>query len=152
MTKTDPSQEDAMRDVVAGLKTKSAKIRALGNAGYARADIARFLGIRYQHVRNVALAAQEQPAAFIPEDENAPRQWVHIAADGRLVIPAAFRRSLGVENGGDVQLSWDGNALRVRSHKAVIKEIQEFVRAHRKGEGSMVDELIAERRAEAARE
>lgn len=35
------------------LSTKSDKIRALDKAGYARADIARYLGIRYQHVRKV---------------------------------------------------------------------------------------------------
>lgn len=39
--------------VVEGLSTKSAKIRALNEAGFERTEIARFLGIRYQHVRNV---------------------------------------------------------------------------------------------------
>lgn len=39
--------------VVAGLKTKSKKIRALARAGYLRTDIADLLGIRYQHVRKV---------------------------------------------------------------------------------------------------
>lgn len=43
--------------VVSGLKTKSDKIRQLAKAGYARAEIARLLGIRYQHVRNVLVAA-----------------------------------------------------------------------------------------------
>ncbi len=33
--------------------TVADKIRALAGAGVARADIARFLGKRYQHVRNV---------------------------------------------------------------------------------------------------
>ena len=44
-------------DVTAGLATKSDKIRALAKAGYARAEIAALLGIRYQHVRNVLLDA-----------------------------------------------------------------------------------------------
>lgn len=39
--------------VVEGLPTKSAKIRALDDAGYERTEIAKFLDIRYQHVRNV---------------------------------------------------------------------------------------------------
>jgi hypothetical protein len=39
--------------VVDGLPTTSAKIRALAAEGYLRADIARFLGIAYQHVRKV---------------------------------------------------------------------------------------------------
>jgi uncharacterized protein (DUF1778 family) len=36
-----------------GLPTKAAKIRALLDEGHSRTDIAKALGIRYQHVRNV---------------------------------------------------------------------------------------------------
>jgi hypothetical protein len=42
-----------MAAIVEELSTKSAKIRALAAEGYSRADIARFLGIAYQHVRKV---------------------------------------------------------------------------------------------------
>lgn len=44
-------------EVTRGLETKSAKIRALGQAGYKRTEISQLLGIRYQHVRNVLLDA-----------------------------------------------------------------------------------------------
>ena len=53
-------QRDAMKRLCAGLKTTSDKIRALGNGDFARADIARYLDIRYQHVRNVLVKAEEQ--------------------------------------------------------------------------------------------
>jgi hypothetical protein len=43
--------------VIQGLKTTSDKIRALARAGYARAEISKFLDIRYQHVRKVLLDA-----------------------------------------------------------------------------------------------
>jgi hypothetical protein len=36
-------------------KTKSAQIRARAKDGQSRADIAKAMGIRYQHVRNVLL-------------------------------------------------------------------------------------------------
>lgn len=39
--------------VVKGMTTKSDKIRALAQAGFPRTEIARYLDIRYQHVRNV---------------------------------------------------------------------------------------------------
>ena len=39
------------------LTTKSDKIRALAKAGYDRTEIAKHLGIRYQHVRNVLLGS-----------------------------------------------------------------------------------------------
>ena len=49
---------------LAGFSTKSAQIRYLAGLGWARGDIARKLGIRYQHVRNVLIvevkAAREQ--------------------------------------------------------------------------------------------
>lgn len=44
-----------MWSVVKDLRTTSDKIRALLREGYLRADIARFLNIRYQHVRKVAV-------------------------------------------------------------------------------------------------
>ncbi|WP_153064545.1 GIY-YIG nuclease family protein [Agrobacterium sp. LAD9] len=47
----------AMSEVVAGLDTTADKIRALLLEGHLRADVARFLDIRYQHVRKVAVDA-----------------------------------------------------------------------------------------------
>jgi hypothetical protein len=45
----------AAEEVMHDLGTKSAKIRALAQAGYDRKEIADLLGIRYQHVRNVLI-------------------------------------------------------------------------------------------------
>lgn len=42
-----------MERLTAQLPTKAAKIRVLSAAGYKRQEIANFLNIRYQHVRNV---------------------------------------------------------------------------------------------------
>lgn len=46
-----------MSDVIAGLDTTADKIRALLREGHLRADVARFLDVRYQHVRKVAVDA-----------------------------------------------------------------------------------------------
>jgi hypothetical protein len=46
------SQLHLMEDLTEGLSTKADKMRQLERHGYARADIARFLGVRYQQVRN----------------------------------------------------------------------------------------------------
>lgn len=48
-----PDDQDRMRNISAPHATVADKIRSLAAAGYPRADIARFLGKRYQHVRNV---------------------------------------------------------------------------------------------------
>lgn len=45
------------KEVIENCETTSEKIRALGRAGYLRAEIAKLLDIRYQHVRKVLLDA-----------------------------------------------------------------------------------------------
>ena len=54
-----------MDELTAGVRTKSDKIRRLAAAGYARAGIARYLGIRYQFVYNV-LSGPQPKAARLP--------------------------------------------------------------------------------------
>ncbi len=49
------------------LPTTAAKIRALAAKGQTRADIARALGIRYQHVRNVLVREEAKAAKEIKE-------------------------------------------------------------------------------------
>jgi hypothetical protein len=46
---------DEMDRATIGLPTKSAKIRALDKIGVTRSEIANYLNIRYQHVRNVLI-------------------------------------------------------------------------------------------------
>ena len=43
---------DTLIALTEGIATKADKMRVLERNGYARADIARFLGVRYQQVRN----------------------------------------------------------------------------------------------------
>lgn len=47
--------------LIAGLPTTSAKIRALAASGMERAEIARFLKIKYQHVRSVLVQNDSLP-------------------------------------------------------------------------------------------
>jgi AbrB family looped-hinge helix DNA binding protein len=75
-----------------------------------------------------------------------------IAEGGRVVIPAEHRRALGLEIGDEVILRVEGGELRILTRTEAIKRAQEKVRRHVKGSRSLVDELSAERRAEAGRE
>ena len=56
---------DRMISLTEGLTTKADKIRALHRAGYSRSQIADFLGIRYQHVRNTIV--NDERAGYQPE-------------------------------------------------------------------------------------
>lgn len=75
-----------------------------------------------------------------------------IADGGRLVIPAELRRELGLEIGDEVIVRVEGNELRILTRSEAVKRAQGLVRRRVKGSRSLVDELSAERRAEAKRE
>lgn len=47
-----------------GFKTKSSMIRYLWAEGYTRSAIAKFLGIIYQHVRNVLVQEPKKPSTL----------------------------------------------------------------------------------------
>ena len=77
---------------------------------------------------------------------------VRIAPGGRVVIPAEFRRALGVEVGDDMVIELTNGELRLRSFDAALKRVQEIVRRYVPEGVSLADELVRERREEAARE
>jgi AbrB family looped-hinge helix DNA binding protein len=77
---------------------------------------------------------------------------VTVGPGGRMVIPAEFRKSLGVRTGDQVVVDLRDGDLRVRSLDAVIQRAQARVRQYVPDHVSLVDELIEDRRAEAARE
>lgn len=80
------------------------------------------------------------------------RTRVRVSEGGRIVIPAEYRRQLGLEVGDEVILQLDGNELRLFSRRQGIRRAQELVRRAIPPGRSLVDELIAERRREADRE
>ncbi len=65
----------------------------------------------------------------------------------RVVIPASFRERLGIRVGDDLVLRIEGDELRITTLKRNIERAQRLVRKHVKPGTSLVDELIAERRA-----
>ncbi len=69
---------------------------------------------------------------------------------GRVVIPADFRRALRLEGGDTVVLQLRDGVLHVLTRETAIRRAQELVARHTKGRRSLVDDLIAERRAQAA--
>ena len=75
-----------------------------------------------------------------------------VGADGRLLIPAAIRDAVGIKRGAKVTLLVEDGRIVVESWPATIKRIQDML-AHLKVPGhSVVDEFIADRRAESLRD
>jgi len=81
-----------------------------------------------------------------------PTTMTHVSAGGRIVIPSAFRRALGLEDGDEVLISLDDGVIRVFTRKQQLRRAQELVRSHVPASRSLADELIAERRKEADRD
>lgn len=77
---------------------------------------------------------------------------LRVTDNGRIVIPAAFRKALGIEIGDEVVLSVQDNELRVTTQQQRIQRAQERARRHLKPGTSLVAELLAERRETAKNE
>lgn len=77
---------------------------------------------------------------------------VKLGSNGRLVIPAAVRRALGVAEGDELSLAVVDDELRVTTIRAAVRRAQRVMAQRVPSERSLADELIAERRAAAANE
>ena len=148
-----------MRQITEGLRSKSDKMRALAKAGYERADIARFLGTRYQFVRNVlvqdearhAKQAADAAASGHDDDKLMPTK-MRLGPDGRVVVPAAFREALGLSDGDTLIASIIDGELRLLTVQAAMRRAQAITRKFVPAGVSLVDELLEDRRREVERE
>ncbi|HLH20803.1 MAG TPA: AbrB/MazE/SpoVT family DNA-binding domain-containing protein [Bryobacteraceae bacterium] len=73
---------------------------------------------------------------------------LRLEQSGRILLPAELRKKLGLTPGEDVILNVDDDGVTLAgSRLAVVRQIQERLRPYLQG-SSVVDELLAERRAE----
>lgn len=77
---------------------------------------------------------------------------LRVNENGRVVIPAAFRKILGIHAGDIIVLRCEEDELRITTMKKRIEQAQRMVRKYVKPGTSLVDELIADRRREAKNE
>lgn len=99
--------------------------------------------------------AYDQAAAGFAEQppaRSSDRQAVQIGSDGRLLVPLDLRRLMMIGDDGKLTAQVIDGELRIISPACAVKRMQELARAQDTGTGSVVDELIAERRLEAGRE
>jgi AbrB family looped-hinge helix DNA binding protein len=74
---------------------------------------------------------------------------VSVGPKGRVVIPAGIRRTLGIEEGSELVALVEGEAVVLVPRSAIKTRLRSIFAATA---DSMRDDLIAERRAEAARD
>jgi len=158
-------ETEHMERVTRDAPTKAEKIRILHAAGYSRNEIAAFLGISYQHARNVIVATPAswrppplppRPSAGPPlagEDEPPSYCRLVVVPDGRLVLPASLVRALGAPPGRPVPWRMEDGELRLLGREAGLRFAQDLVAEHTSADPSVWSEaLVAQRRAESDRE
>jgi AbrB family looped-hinge helix DNA binding protein len=77
---------------------------------------------------------------------------VTVGRNGRVVLPSEVRRALHLQVGEKAVMTIADDEVRIRSLDATIRRIQKRVREFIPAGVSLVDELIADRRAAGARE
>jgi len=70
-----------------------------------------------------------------------------INQNGRVVIPASFRKALGIECGDEIVLRVEQNELRITTLKNRLARAQQRIGSYLGKGARLSQELIAERRA-----
>jgi AbrB family looped-hinge helix DNA binding protein len=81
-----------------------------------------------------------------------PEARLRVNENGRVVIPASFRKALGINPGDEVVLRLEEDELRITAQKHRLDRARRLVRKYIKPGRSLADELIAERRQAARKE
>ncbi len=77
---------------------------------------------------------------------------LRVNENGRVVIPASFRKALGINAGDEVVVRLEDDELRITTLKHRLERAQRRIGRYVKPGRSLADELIAERREAAKHE
>jgi hypothetical protein len=130
------------------INTTAAKIRVLAAKGQSRADIARALGIRYQHVRNVLVRDEAKAKAAESSDPTTVPGKIRIGPDGSAIVPAKVIGTLALKEGDVLFVRMHDGEIHLLTKTAVMRRVQSLVREFVPEGVSLVDELLEDRRRE----
>jgi bifunctional DNA-binding transcriptional regulator/antitoxin component of YhaV-PrlF toxin-antitoxin module len=90
---------------------------------------------------------------YTPTTDNIPHKQyrAHISTNGRLNLPAQFRKAAKLRDGDEVLLTLKGNTIQVQPLDQVITEAQSIV-AEYFGKDNLMDDLKSMRADDASRE
>ena len=81
-----------------------------------------------------------------------PSKRVRVDPAGRIVLPAAIRKALDIHNGDVLVMSVNDRSVRLHTVDVALERVRAIARRKRATGTNIVDQFIAERRAEAATE
>ena len=94
---------------------------------------------------NIKIMAQTKSPAMHVET-------AHVSSNGRVVIPVAYRRALGLKSGGEVIFRLEDDQIQITTMKLNLDRARRRVQKYSRPGKSLADELIAERREAAKHE
>lgn len=157
-------QEERMRELTQGVSSVSDRIRTLDRAGYTRSEIAKFLGKRYQHVRNVLVGDEQtgrRKGTASTADSGYPNanrestsgsSRVNVGPSGQVELPAAMREALNLKDGDVLFARLEGGEIHLLTPRAAMLRAQALIRQFVPEGVSLVDELLEDRRREVEQE
>ncbi len=77
---------------------------------------------------------------------------VKLSKEGRILIPAAIRTGLGLSEGSQLGIRIDNGEIRLFDKSQALRKAQALASKYKKPNENVVDEFLAERRVQAARE
>ena len=79
-------------------------------------------------------------------------ETVNVGPNGRVVIPIAYRKALGLGAGGQIIFRMEDDQVQITTMKLNLERARRRIRKYAKTGVSLADELISERREAAKRE
>jgi AbrB family looped-hinge helix DNA binding protein len=83
---------------------------------------------------------------------NIMTETVVLGESGRIVLPAAIRKELGLKAGDRLTVSSDQGTIRILSRRMALQSIRAGIIRQRGSLDGILDEFLAEKHEEAARE
>ncbi|MBC7645481.1 MAG: AbrB/MazE/SpoVT family DNA-binding domain-containing protein [Thermoleophilia bacterium] len=77
---------------------------------------------------------------------------IHMTRQGRIVVPVSMRRALQLDEGQPLSIRVVDGELRIAPIRRSIRKWQEYAKTLNPEQHSLVEELLAERRAEVRRD
>jgi len=86
------------------------------------------------------------------KESSLDNEAANVSPNGRVVIPVAYRKALGLKSGGRIIFHMEGDQVQVTTMKLNLERARRRIRKYVEPGVSLADELIAERREAAKRE
>jgi len=138
---------DDMERLTAHTAVKSEKIRILFRAGAERADIARFIGITYQHVQNVLKRSGLLQKPEDTQDAGASGSQVYtvkVTRGGKITLPPEYVDRQGISEGEMLICREEQGGLTIMSRSAAADALREIARQRMPGEAALLEALLVD--------